>query len=139
MNLAELVYSSEIAPGLPHDEILRLVDRARICNRRHGISGLLLHQGPYFVQLIEGKPEEVIPLYSRIQHDPRHRHCHVLHVGSIDQRSFPEWDLGWIDLSKDSSTEADRWARLLHRGPNAPSAGLQAMEEFLHQASPIPV
>ncbi len=139
MTLVELVYTSEIAADVTSEDIHHMIEQARIKNRRHGISGLLIHAPPYFIQLLEGKSDEVIETFSRIQQDHRHHSVHVLHVGPISRRSFPEWDMGLMETSGDWQLDFRRFEQVIRRGEGRVSKGVEGIEQFYHQASVVPV
>ncbi|MBY0586373.1 BLUF domain-containing protein [bacterium] len=139
MTLVELVYTSEAASHVTSDDIHQLVEKARIKNRRHGLSGLLIHSAPYFIQLIEGKAEAVIETFNRVQEDARHQNIHMLQLGLIDQRSFPEWDMGLIHAVGDWNLDNKQIDRILRRPSRQVSKGILAIEHFYQQASVVPV
>jgi hypothetical protein len=73
-------------------------------NKRDGITGMLVSTGRLFFQLLEGPDEAVDRLYKRILDDPRHESVLLLaeETGDLD-RLCPDWAMGKIDLSTDSS------------------------------------
>jgi hypothetical protein len=137
MTLVELVYTSEVANSVTSDDIHHFVDRARIKNRRHGLSGVLISSPPYFIQLLEGKADEVIETFSAIQQDPRHHNVHVLYIGSLLERSFPDWDMGLIESTGDWQLDMRQFDRAIRRPSQDVSRGIQAIEEFYHQTSAV--
>ncbi len=139
MTLVELVYTSEIAADVTSEDIHHMIEQARIKNRRHGVSGLLVCAPPYFIQLIEGKSDEVIETFSRIQQDRRHHAVHILHVGPIARRSFPQWDMGLMETSGDWQLDLRQFEQVIRRGDGIVSRGVEAIEHFYHQSSVVPV
>ena len=93
----QLLYRSVQAYEMETSDMLKLLFDARAFNRENGITGLLLHHGGQFMQLIEGEQHEVQRLYRRIAEDSRHRDV-VLEVNApADQRLFPQWQMGYAD------------------------------------------
>ena len=93
----QLLYRSVQAYEMETSDMLKLLFDARAFNRENGITGLLLHHGGQFMQLIEGDQHEVQRLYRRIAEDSRHRDV-VLEVNApADQRLFPQWQMGYAD------------------------------------------
>jgi len=89
-----LIYASR-ADEEPDDEALkRLLGQSRAFNRRHGITGYLLHYHGVFLQLLEGPRDTIQGLYARITRDPRHREVSLIAEGPIGQRLFEDWSMG---------------------------------------------
>jgi hypothetical protein len=97
--LWELVYNSVAFPReLPEADLAAMIDAARINNARLGLSGILLHHGGEYVQLLEGEQSMVQEMYyGRIAHDKRHRGARVSWEYPIGVRSFSTWSMGLVD------------------------------------------
>lgn len=97
MGLYHLFYQSQALRPFSTIELTHLLHKARIFNREHHISGLLLHtpDGRFF-QILEGEEADVRSLYyDHIVPDPRHHRCQVLGAGACDERSFADWNMGF--------------------------------------------
>ncbi len=94
----QLVYlSTEVVPF--SSEALRAVlDRARTNNQACGVTGMLLHRGGRFLQVLEGEEPVVRALIDRIVRDPRHELAATLYAGNVETREFPDWSMGFRDL-----------------------------------------
>ena len=57
-------------------------------------TGLLINKGAFFIQLLEGKKENVMRTYHRISSDHRHFRIRILFSGNSESRLFPEWAMG---------------------------------------------
>lgn len=55
-------------------------------NLRDGITGVLLHDPPWFVQVIEGPETGVSTAFERILHDQRHRDVALVTMQALPQR-----------------------------------------------------
>lgn len=102
MNLIQLVYVSEGLPGMPWEQLRRILLEANASNARRSITGLLCYGSGLFLQVLEGEREAVNALYRSIQQDPRHAHCQLLRVDDIRTRDFAEWSMkyiGWDDVA----------------------------------------
>jgi hypothetical protein len=93
----QLLYRSEQAYEMDHADLVKLLFDARAFNREHAITGLLLHHGVHFMQLLEGDRDQVRALYRRILSDARHRDVVMEHEGPSSQRLFPEWTMGYAE------------------------------------------
>ena len=93
----QLLYRSVQAYEMETADMVKLLFDAREFNRENAITGLLLHHGGRFMQLIEGEQHGIQRLYRRIAADSRHRDV-VLEVNApADRRLFPQWGMGYAD------------------------------------------
>lgn len=51
------------------------------------------------MQVLEGEQEDVISLYETIKQDPRHSRIHCISKQTIQERDFPNWKMGFRNLS----------------------------------------
>ena len=75
-------------PGLP---LVKILDASTKNNSKNGITGLLMHGGDMFIQLLEGADDQVFRLYVKLLDDPRHADCRVIFVTPTEKRLFPDW------------------------------------------------
>jgi hypothetical protein len=73
------------------DEILTV---SRRNNRRDGLTGYLVSDGAWFMQILEGDHEKVMAALVRIRFDARHSDLQVISTREIRTRSFPHWSMG---------------------------------------------
>lgn len=93
LSVYHVAYRSRATP-LPTDELLQnLLAWSRDYNARHQITGLLLHSGGRFVQVLEGAEADVRALFARIQQDARHTQVVTLSEGPGPHRHFPNWHM----------------------------------------------
>ena len=76
----QLIYSSQPF-GYDSTTLQTILNDARRCNTRDGISGALVCRHDIYVQLLEGSEEAVHAAYMRISRDDRHvgvkRYCQI--------------------------------------------------------------
>lgn len=60
------------------------------------VSGLLIYNSGNFLQIIEGKLENVEPLYNKINTDQRHNHLIKLIDAPLKERIFEDYDVGFV-------------------------------------------
>lgn len=96
----QLVYYSRNAiQGTDRDqlagmrEILKVSDRN---NRRDGITGSLIFDKVWFLQILEGELTDVEATYRRISADARHGDVTRMSTRPILQRQFPDWGMGGL-------------------------------------------
>jgi len=94
-----LTYVSSATRPLTQIELRELLMVCEQNNRREGITGMLLYKDGNFMQVLEGEEPDVRLLYTKIGKDPRHRGILVLIEENLDGREFPDWSMGFRDLS----------------------------------------
>ena len=104
-------------PGLVDFDILR---EAWAHNRQAGIGGYLLRSGDTYFQWLEGPAGPLSALMDKIAQDGRHSEVRILAEGPLAQREFPNWVMGYHeltgddrDLLADPATATDRVLALL--------------------------
>jgi Sensors of blue-light using FAD len=99
-SLVHCIYASAAARTFETPELANLLQKARDSNHGLGLTGMLLHTEGSFFQVLEGIPEAVDSLYSRIERDKRHRQVTKILSEAIAARSFAEWTMGFSEVSR---------------------------------------
>ncbi len=120
LHLHEVLYVSTLAPDSPVKVVSQIAVKARAANEAAGVTGLLVFDGMRFCQQIEGPRKQVLALIERIRQDPRHVNVEILHHGSLAERRFRRFSLGYVTVD-----DVDVLARIEDAGPE------QAMAQFL--------
>lgn len=94
-----LIYASTATHLLSRHELVDILSKAREKNSRLGVTGMLLYKDGNFLQLLEGEEKVVRQLYETISLDPRHFGATVLTDEAAQERLFPDWTMGFRDLS----------------------------------------
>lgn len=63
-------------------------------NSRDGITGFLIFDKIWFVQVLEGERAKVMETYNRIGRDNRHSAATIINVRDVQGRLFPNWTMG---------------------------------------------
>ena len=109
--LHQLIYLSHATKLYSDAELVRILEKSRSNNARLWITGLLLYHEGSVIQVLEGENDTVHSLYKRICHDSRHGGIILLIDGAIERRSFPDWSLGFRQLSADDLSKLHPSAR----------------------------
>lgn len=100
MSLNFVMYQSRaLVPNTAHEHNLIL----EACNRRNktqALTGFLHRESDLFLQYLEGPEDQLNETLARISKDERHTNVQVLHKGALDQRHFPDWQMGFVDSSQ---------------------------------------
>ena len=96
MALYEIIYVSLASRDLPAEELVQLLDKARVHNASQGITGMMVYHRREFMQLLEGEQAAVQALYDRIAGDPRHQQLRKIWDGPIRERGFSDWGMAFV-------------------------------------------
>jgi hypothetical protein len=102
--LVELSYVSKATQDMGLSSLVHLFDVSFNWNQGHELTGVLFYENGHFAQILEGRREDVIFIWEKIQTDYRHQVLHRIELEEIDQRLFPSWALrfyGGDQIAKD--------------------------------------
>jgi hypothetical protein len=71
-----------------------IIQKARLNNRRLGITGGLMFSRNFFGQVLEGEREAVSSLFVRIAQDARHDSVVIMEACETVSRRFEHWSMG---------------------------------------------
>jgi hypothetical protein len=94
-----LIYTSYATEQFDEVKLIDLLQQARENNRTLDITGMLLYVNGKFMQVLEGKRQTVIDLYTHISNDTRHKRVTVLLEGESPDRIFDRWSMGFKNLN----------------------------------------
>ncbi len=100
MSLKWLIYTSRAAPDLDDEGLERIHASACTLNALDGVTGLLVFNGTEFLQIVEGAPDAIDDLRERLLADPRHADIAIRGEGRAEERSFPDWDMALVRVSR---------------------------------------
>ncbi|BBB31137.1 BLUF domain-containing protein [Neptunomonas japonica] len=100
-DLVHCVYTSAQTIEFSQDDIVALLEKARIKNSALGVTGMLLCDSGSFFQILEGTPEAVMSLLTVIQRDKRHDRVVKVIYESIEVRDFSEWTMGYSGVTRE--------------------------------------
>lgn len=98
-DLVHCIYSSVQTHVLAPSEIDALLRHSRRSNQTHNITGILLHVGRTFFQVLEGPPHEVDELYRKILADTRHTKIAQIIYEPIARRFFGDSTMSLATLT----------------------------------------
>ena len=105
-DLVHCIYTSVQSRPLGPETIDTLVRHSRESNRANDITGVLLHVGATFFQVLEGPRDQVDKLYQKILVDPRHTHVTRIIYEPIVKRFFADSSMRLATLSPDELAAA---------------------------------
>jgi len=96
-----LVFISTAKKLMSDDELLDLLQSARLKNTENNITGMLLYSEGTFMQVLEGGKEDLRRVYNSIQADLRHRNIIVMVTGMLKDRIFSKWSMSFASVNAD--------------------------------------
>jgi hypothetical protein len=117
--LFHLGYVSTETGDLGSSGMVELLTEARRINTSRDITGLLLHRDRSFYQVLEGEEDVVRQTFDSIEKDERHTAIDVLFEGEVDEREFPDWQMGFLNLDGVDIGTLQGYSDFLSREDNA--------------------
>jgi len=112
MNTHFLLYRSKARRKIQTETIVDILAKSIRNNREEGLTGFLHTYDDQFPQYLEGPQGPLMRKVARIQKDRRHTDFLILAEGEVEERLFPDWEMGQIaDLSWvfDGAQENQSW------------------------------
>jgi hypothetical protein len=109
-----------------------ILEKSRANNVRHGLSGVLVGNENWFVQVLEGPYQPLHEVLNRILVDTRHHDVHLFEVAVVPSRLFGTWSMLYSPL--DHLDPASVWACVDHFKRRSP-AGAEAAIRLLTDAA----
>lgn len=103
--MIQLAYVSSTRGLLIADDIVNILIASREKNGNRAITGMLLYKDGNVLQILEGDESQVIQLFEVIKKDERHSGIIKLYQKSIEARDFPEWTMGFHNLSAEGARQ----------------------------------
>ncbi len=115
--MVSLSYVSSVTSPFTKEELLDLMAHSQDRNRRLEITGMLLYKDKTFLQVLEGPDASVRKLFASIRRDLRHHGVITLFEGPITERHFPNWTMGFRDLTDMEADELPGYLNFLCEEP----------------------
>lgn len=93
--MQRLIYISTVRDRLKPAELDGILLASRRNNAIVGVTGLLVAGGQRFLQALEGPGDAVQSVFQRIERDSRHFAIVTLSKKPIQDRTFPNWSMGF--------------------------------------------
>lgn len=94
----QLIYTSYASPDLTPQGLKAIGETSQRNNARDQITGILLHSGDQFLQVIEGPGPAVERLHRVIAADPRHEGMRTVLAHEVRERDFGQWAMAVREL-----------------------------------------
>ncbi len=98
-HLVRLIYASSKGKYVDGVELKNILVTAQARNNNLGVTGALLFNGEYFLQVLEGNRFAVSNLFNHITQDSRHHNVQLISMMDVEQRKWSQWDMQLISFS----------------------------------------
>ena len=95
--LITISYRSKAVLSDPTRDLEDIVAEGHRRNEARGITGILLFDGEFFMQTIEGPAAAIRTLFSKIAADDRHEDVVPFFICEIEERDFPDWHMELLE------------------------------------------
>ena len=99
--MIQSTYISTPTRPMTTDDLMDILNNARLNNVCMGVSGMLLYTGTEFIQILEGEEKIIDELLDIIKKDPRHRNFRIIEKKKITTREYAEWTMGFKRIDKE--------------------------------------
>ena len=91
-----------------YENLQQIVEASQKNNLEKNITGVLFYNNGTFLQIIEGKKEDLALLMKKILSDSRHKQLRILIEEPVDERGFFNWSLDGFDLTSNEKIKQER-------------------------------
>jgi len=110
-----LLYISEKSKNFDEkNDLEKILQSSHIHNEKYNITGVLITRNQFFIQVLEGKKEDVETTFNRITPDSRHKKVKTLLTYQDQSRIFPNWVMGIVQ-GEQFASNINELIPLLHK------------------------
>jgi len=92
-----LIYVSTAKYSMEHEKVVDILQVSWRNNHNSDISGMLIYDDNYFVQLLQGPINTVDTLYDKISNDIRHHSIELIGTELLARKDVNGWGIGLIN------------------------------------------
>ena len=111
----QLLYVSMEKHPFTKEDLESLLKQSREKNSGLGVTGILLYYKKYFFQVLEGKKEIIFELFRTIREDQRHFSVILVWDQAVEQRSFQDWTMAFINLNEIDKSKLAGYSEFLEK------------------------
>lgn len=94
--ILRLTYVSRYNTDNANIEVARILEQAQRNNERNGITGALVINDNYFLQVIEGARPVINNLLKKLIEDKRHCSLQIIECCEIEERRWNKWSMKYL-------------------------------------------
>ena len=98
MNLYKLLFTSKRSSSCSSVDVIDIVEKAVKFNNKNEITGILIQNGDFFKQYLEGG-DQILELFNKIKDDKRHKEVALIDFSKLEsERMFHKWNMAYRDI-----------------------------------------
>ena len=98
MNVFQLFYVSNSSAECRKSDLDNIIHVAQEKNKERDLTGVLMFRANTFLQILEGKKEDVLSLYQKLHLDTRHKNLLCIFERETNQRLFTNWSMSYCEI-----------------------------------------
>jgi hypothetical protein len=98
--MRQILYVSTESNKTTKEFLKKLIDKSIENNRTLNVTGMLLYHKGTFLQILEGDPDDIENLYSKIKRNEHHKSMNMVYNVPIVERTFSNWAMGFVDAEE---------------------------------------
>lgn len=129
-----IIYISTAYKLLDEYELATILEASRENNKQADVTGILLYAEGTFLQVLEGEKENIERIFNKIVQDLRHSNVIELVKGSIKNRNFLEWSMGFASVNAEVLEEFEGYvnpAELKFLSDESQTAAMILLQSFV--------
>ncbi|MBT8178629.1 MAG: BLUF domain-containing protein [Eudoraea sp.] len=103
----QLTYRSRATQEISTEDIIDILRKSQSNNADKEITGCLVFNEGYFVQLLEGEKGDVQERFNVIEVDKRHDTIDILSEGESLERQFEDWTMAYLKLPDEAENKLE--------------------------------
>jgi len=104
----QITYRSLASEEISTEDIIDILRKSQSNNAAKEITGCLVFNEGYFVQLLEGEKEVVKACMDLIEVDKRHSTVEILSEGESPERMFADWTMAYLKLPNKPQSKLEK-------------------------------
>ena len=129
--MLSLTYLSSATSLMSSQQLVDMLDSFRPRNTERGLTGMLLYSGGNIIQTLEGPPDAVLSTYAAIAADARHTGLIEVFRDPVEERSFPDWSMGFRNIRDIDVDDVTGFNDFLQRPAGADGPGPRHVRTML--------
>ena len=97
--LIQLIYASTATEPVTDEMVESILKVARLRNELRDVTGMLVFDHQYFLQVLEGERQSLNQLFGKLMKDARHGNLTLISCTGIQERSHATWAMGFASAS----------------------------------------
>ena len=132
--LHQIIYVSKATQAFTDLQVAEMANRFAMNNAKLELSGVLLYESGYFLQLLEGEKFNLYHAFKTIRDDDRHSQIEIISDGEIAERMFFKWNMRFVNSQKLNPSISEKIKHITAKNPKDRIETLGLLWSFIKTA-----